>query len=414
MNWSFLKQNRVILELILIGVLGMFLVRPIVSNLALNLTQIQTTRVLAISNVYRGSECKPSVPDWTRRLLAIADALNPNDSRLNLRWGTLDWLEGNCESALAFWQASVSENTVTSQWASIALVRGLLWMRMHDAAVEIARQAKLESYFYRLGYSREIAGDVPAAIEFYSLALEVRPSYAAASRLAQIFIGQKDTQAERELWTRMSLVAPRGELLHEVAIARIAALKSDWDTLFDSTQRAAAMSQDTQLGFDLYLRLGRALERGQQKERARVAFEQAIEIAPTVSSEPYTSLAQFYMSEKNYAKASELIDRAITLFPGDPWPHIYSGNLSALLGNLPEAEQQFNAAFAISPRHLGASFYYATILHQNGQSSRALLILENAVNQDCATLILLAELYRTVGDRANADSTSQHRAQNCK
>ncbi|MBI5302901.1 MAG: hypothetical protein HY868_12255 [Chloroflexi bacterium] len=410
------KSNPLWLAFILISALGVFQARLVAGEFLFNVDQVAVTQKLVAADLYRGIECGTvRTADSTRSLLSMAIALNPDDARATYRIGTLAWLEGNCESALAYWQASANENTSISARASVALARGLLRLRMREPAIEIARQAKLESYFYQLGYSREIAGDAPAAIDLYSFALEVRPTYETANRLARVYEGQKNTQAERGLWLKMIAESPSGSMLHSIATAEIAAQDREWDTLFDASTRAAQATQNIHIQFDLYLRLGRAMEEGKQSERAILAYEKAIEIAPGDSSEPYTSLARIFLANKDYAKANDWADRVVALFPRDPWAYIRAAEVAEGLNNQNQARQRFDVALQIAPQHLGTLWSTAMFENRQGNRTIALTLLERAstLTPSCESWRLIAEGYTRLGESQRATPFQQLFSSNC-
>jgi len=414
---DFFKRNRILLAFVLSGALWIFQVRLVASAFLMNLEQIQVTRMLVQSDVYRGAECGvPGMPGASRALLARADTWNPNDPRMNYRWGTLDWLEGKCDSALAYWQASANAQDSESVWASLALARGLLHVRMREPAIEILRQAGLEYYLYQLGYSREIAGDALAAIDFYSLALDVRPTYTSANGLARVYAGQGNIQAERELWQKMIAANPTGSLLHFVATAELAAQDGDWDTLFDAYTRAAQASEDEQTRFDLYLSAARALEAGKQTDRAILAYERAIAISPKSSSEPYTALARIRAAQGNNAAARELFDRAIFLFPRDPWVYISAGNFEGALNHVAEARGLYSTALQVAPNHVGALWMWGEFEYKQGNIQTAIDYLEraNVPVPICDVSKSLKQIYQAIGDEARYQSLERTLAGGCR
>jgi len=414
---SHTKPNILLLAIVLGGALGISQARLVASALLMNLEQIQVTRVLVQSDVYHGAECGvPGTLGSSRALLVRADTWNPNDALMNYRWGTLDWLEGKCDSALGYWQASANAQDSESVWASLALARGLLHLQMRGSAIEILRQAGLEYYLYHLGYSREIAGDALAAIDFYSLALDVRPTYPPASRLARVYAGQGNAQAERELWQKMIATNPTGSLLHFVATAELAAQDGDWDTLFDAYTHAAQASEDRQTRFDMYLSLARALEAGNQTDRAIQAYERAIAISPKSSSEPYTTLARIRVAQGNNAAARELFYRAISLFPSDPWVYISAGNFEGSLNHVAEARGLYSTALQVAPNYVGALWMWGLFEYKQGNTQIAIDYLERAnfPVPYCDVSKSLKQIYQAIGDQARYQSLERTLAGGCR
>ena len=414
---AFFKRNRILFALILGSTLGIFQTRLVASTFLMNLEQIQVTRVLVQSDVYRGAECGvPGILGSSRVLLAMADTWNPNDARMNYRWGTLDWLEGDCNSALAFWQANRDAPPPINTWSSLALARGYFALGQRDHAIAIFKEAHLVVYLYKLGYGLEVTKDRPAAIKMYELTLDVQPTREALDRLVELYTLRNDPNAIRNMWNRVISNADSPAELHWLGVAELASLNQDWDKAVLAYQQALNqpnLNIDTQ--YDLDLRIARMLGKNQRQTEAIQVYQEAIRIAPFSKSEPYRAVGEILAHEGDQAGSASWFDRARQIFPRDPFPDIHQGVVAMKLGKIEQAKQWFNAALAIAPGNVQALMELGRLEEQEGNLLGAIGYLERANSpMNCDAASVLEELYREQGSIDKATRLANQVAPLCQ
>jgi tetratricopeptide (TPR) repeat protein len=389
-----------------------------VASLLLNGAHIQVLRpVVQVHDIF-GSACEAQLLDATLAhfFLQHAFALEPASMQNEWWLGNLDWLEGNCDAALAHWQASANQDSTWSQRSGISLARGLLAMGRRAQAVPVLRRAGLEPYLYQQAYQREVAQDYPAAIDYYQLAMDTQPTYDAASRLAQLYQLQNNPTAERTLWINTLAIAPDDDVMHQVALAHMAALDNDWDAAITAYNQAARMTHDQTIQFDMYLRLGRSLLAVKQTDRAMTAYEKAIGISTSSSSEPYTTIAEIQMQRGDNAAASEWYRRALALFPRDPWAYLHTANFEEKLGHPEEARRLYSTALQVTPEsYVTVYLMWGLFEYRLGNSQTAIDYLEraNVPVPNCTVSVSLQQIYQATGDQARYQSLTRTLADHC-
>lgn len=84
-------------------------------------------------------------------------------------------------------------------------------------------------------------------------------------------------------------------------------------------------------------------------ERKQLAYEQLLQY------ESYLEAAKLNISERNYHKAMDLIDRALELNPESAEAFNFLGALHEILGDLPQAYKAYQTAHKLDPGYLPAS-----------------------------------------------------------
>jgi tetratricopeptide (TPR) repeat protein len=132
-------------------------------------------------------------------------------------------------------------------------------------------------------------------------------------------------------------------------------------------QRAAALDS-----FDspLQARLGRQeLAQGEAKT-AETAYRKAMQLAPSDPA-PRESLLRILISQKRLDEALVLSSDSLRYTPNDTNLLVDRGLLAQGLGQLDQAEDNWNRALAIDPDHASAHLYLATALDHEGKAREA-------------------------------------------
>jgi len=138
----------------------------------------------------------------------------------------------------------------------------------------------------------------------------------------------------------------------------------------------------------LYQLLGRTHEARREAGPAESAYRKAIELDP-VRSGAYGDLARLYAQQGPVDDALTTLAEGLKVSPKDSDLLLVAGTLHERKGNIPEAEEAYEKALAVNPRHAMAANNLAYLLSEHGgDADRAL------------------ELARTAKQAAPADPTS--------
>jgi tetratricopeptide (TPR) repeat protein len=97
---------------------------------------------------------------------------------------------------------------------------------------------------------------------------------------------------------------------------------------------------------DGWRRLGRAYERGNEREKALKAFQRAIQAEPTYHA-AYRWLGAFYYGQAEYERAVEQFSRSVDLMPGAPEGHFDLAAAYVRLGRYKEAEHELGISLEL-------------------------------------------------------------------
>lgn len=125
-------------------------------------------------------------------------------------------------------------------------------------------------------------------------------------------------------------------------------------------------------------------------EDARQAFERAVERAADADlndrerSTMQVNLGRVYRDQSEIERARQTFRRAVVLDPTNPDAHNLLGNAHYRLGECEEAEYELSQAVALDPNSLSAVSQLGIALFECDQSTRALEVLERAVDMEGA------------------------------
>ena len=114
-------------------------------------------------------------------------------------------------------------------------------------------------------------------------------------------------------------------------------------------------------------------------ERAVAAAKRAIELDPNLP-EGYSTLATANMQfERNWAAASQALDKAVAIDPHDAQVELIKGHLSAAIGTPSDAIGHFRRAVDADPLNMLPRKYLGRALYYQGQAAEAVAELRRAI-----------------------------------
>lgn len=319
--------------------------------------------------------------------------------------GQLAAAQGDCATALREWQLVVESDARKARLARFELGRGLLSLGDTPGAVGQFRLAGAGYHIYALGLSRQESGQAAEAQSLFELAFAVEPSVLTAEPLAQRLVEAGQIERAAAIWLQLADSTGEREANHWLALAQAATLRQDW------AQTGAALAEAFQVADDPYpilLRLGRARMKQADWPGAIVAYEQAIQLQPQASSEPYSQAGLANANLGRYAEAMAWFDQGVAAARQDPWPNIWAGQVAEQAGALVEAERRLLLAVDMAPGHFGAQQALGLLYLRHGRFREAALALEPiASDQACDVLSALQSAYLGLGDAANWERLSE-------
>ncbi len=140
------------------------------------------------------------------------------------------------------------------------------------------------------------------------------------------------------------------------------------------------------------------LERGALEE-AKSRTQELIKQHPGDAA-GYKLLGIIYSEEKDYAKAHQAFEQALTLDPKSAGLHNNIGNVYLAEGKANLAEKEFRKALAADPTNRDGNYNLGLVLMASGKPGEAIPQLLKVKPQDTATRLNLAKAYLEAGKRA--------------
>jgi tetratricopeptide (TPR) repeat protein len=161
----------------------------------------------------------------------------------------------------------------------------------------------------------------------------------------------------------------------------------------DSAASDSALSPSRREAYDIYLRGEHALDRGDQHgfEEAVVSFRSALQHDPTFAdaaealSSALESLVEWHFVEPRSGsqQVREAAQLALRLNPRSAGAHaVLGGNITVYDWDWPRAEQELNAALALSAKDADVATFAAMHSVAVGEWDRALQLLDTAISDD--------------------------------
>lgn len=261
--------------------------------------------------------------------------------------------------------------------------------QLRRALDHLARAAVLRPTWMRVpalqGHIYELLGDSSAAINAYTRAINLGDrSITTARRVVQLLYGaQRFLEADKIIRTLEEQQAPFSSDLERLA-STVSLRLEDYDRALELARRAALASKDYRdhvwyatvqsvLGLR-YRAENRTAEADAALAEAEKAFRKGIELAPQ-STEAWVALVQFYARTGQREKAEAAIAEARQKIEGGIAP-LAMGQVFEILGQLDEAEKQYQEALAAAPDDPSVIRQVAEFYLRTGRTDSARVQLE--------------------------------------
>jgi putative inorganic carbon (HCO3(-)) transporter len=316
------------------------------------------------------------------------------------------WVNGACTAALETWRNAARGSPAADSAAVFDAARASYAAGAESEAQGLFRELRRGAYLFDLARSVESRRGFAVAEPLYRLAVVVDPLPATVDLLSQRLASLGRDRDALELWREVEQSTTADSPVYWLAEAEIRERSGDALAARAALDRATALSPDP---YDLYLRTGRMMARAHSWPAAIDSFTRAVDTHPAASTEPYVGAGDAELQLGRYDAALRWYELGISRIPRDPWPRIAAGRAALGMGDLVEAQRQFEGALAASPDQPLALVDLAVVSHEQGHVSKAISLLERAttVAPSCSTTDLLARWYREIGDsRGLAVSTA--------
>ncbi|MGB9689056.1 tetratricopeptide repeat protein [Thermogutta sp.] len=253
----------------------------------------------------------------------------------------------------------------------------------------LARASVLRPNWMRVpalqGQIYDLLGDTSAAINAYSRAISLGDrSILTARRLVQLLYGeQRFLEADKIIRTLEEQQAPFSSDLERLA-STVSLRLEDYERALELARRAASTSQDYRdhvwyatvqavLGLR-YRAEGRTADADAAFAEAEKEFRKGVELAPE-STDAWVALVQFYARIGDQTKAKETVDEARQKIKGGIAP-LAMAQVFEVLGQLDEAEKQYQEALASAPDNPSVIRQVAEFYLRTGRADSARAQLE--------------------------------------
>ncbi len=243
--------------------------------------------------------------------------------------------------------------------------------------------------------------------------LTVRPAWAdVACHIARVYERAGNFQAAIRIYERAVQLAPRSaHYLIALGSAQRYSSLPDSSQLQESAktlQRAVELnpldpSIHRGLGI-IYTQIGERASnptaRNAQMRKAIASFQQVIRLAPN-SKGALNDLGRGYFLSGDYAKARQLYERSLQIYPKDKQTYMYLGEMQYALSDLEGALQSFTEAARLEKDGLDARKNIGSILVLLGRKEEAIredLVTLEMAPQDLTLLRRLSSLYFSTRD----------------
>jgi len=382
------------------------------SAFLVNVSNVKLALVYTGVEVWPGPACG-SLADLSAMTARAEQAarLNPQSGRAWLALARTQWLNGQCEQALASWQKAGKLAWGSEATAPFELGRALYAQGWRAESLAPLQSARAAPYLVFLAGHDWTWGNKAAARDLYELALDVEPLLEAADGLANYYVELGQTESAVTVWLKVADGLDSDNELHWLALGEAAKLRKDWPSARAALERAAQLAPEP---YDVYLRLGRLLLAAKDWAGVIETSEKAVRLRPAASSEPYTLAARAEMERGNYDAAVRWCERGLAAIPTDAWLDYVAGQAAERFGYEAQAEQRYLAALKKSPNHFSANLQLGLLKYRQGRTRQAVAYMERiAPSGNCGVLAYLVQWYGELGDTSRAQLYAAQRAAHC-
>lgn len=229
------------------------------------------------------------------------------------------------------------EAEMTDDWRSA--VKSLVAMSKEDALRE------LPALWHGLGYARQQAGDVPAAVHAYRRCLELDPGRESSKVCLAILLGHLEEYEEADrLNEEICATNPNALFAHNNYAASLNE-RGQYQKAADVLRPIMERNPGFPMGWS---NLGRSYEGLRDYASAVEAYEMFARVLPLEPNGPYY-VARAYQAWGRLEEALEAFDRALALAPNAIGSLADSAQTLADLGRHDEAESRFRKALRQKP-----------------------------------------------------------------
>ncbi|MFZ0957956.1 MAG: tetratricopeptide repeat protein [Candidatus Sulfotelmatobacter sp.] len=246
--------------------------------------------------------------------------------------------------------------------------------------------------WFTLAYAARLSGQYSLSVDAYRRGLALKPSSVEGlSGLAQTYARMGRTADAQQTVEQVLAANPRSEL--DLQLAGELLLSTDPKRAIEYLQRSEAVKSSPRTE----LLLARAYERTNDGEAAHKMLEKARRSAPT-NPEVLRAVASYYRDTGHYEDAIGILEN---LHTQDPSALAELGYSYALAGNAHAAARSYGAAASRAPRDIEIQLNAAQAVLNAGEIDKASAVLNHAAT-------LNPEHYRVFALRGRLDA-AQHR-----
>lgn len=241
-----------------------------------------------------------------------------------------------------------------------------------------------------IGLIRSDEGDANAAIEEFSAAIALDPTFAIArANLGNILIGKKDLQGARAQFEAIRRQDKQSVRATE-GFADIAAAEGNRAEAVRLLLTAAELDPQSPRYFSKAGRL--EMEAGNTAEAVKL-LERALELDPG-HLPAFAQLGAMYVGNDDYPSAAKIYRAAADYAPDDADAQASYGRIRAILKEWDGALASYGRAVALEPASAEYRYEYARALQALGRHDEALASLAEALRLDPN----YADAYMSIGD----------------
>ncbi len=344
------------------------------------------------------------IPEPDGGLFGIALHYDSTMPRALLGSGLSDWLSGRCMRAVTKWNHAV-ELRPKDRFLWFYAGHGYLANGQREQAVEAFRRSEAWVDLYKRGQEAENQGDIHKAVEWYELAVAVKPTLKILDGLIPLYDRMGKRDAAIAAWQRLVEEAPYGSAEYWWALGSAAVLKGDFNGAIRADEEGAKVAGDP---YQFYERIGSSLEAMNEPYAAIEAYKVAMEIRPR-QLQPYLYVGRVMNGLNKADEARHWFVKAEEVSPLSDQPKLYLGLLAESHGEYDQSIDYLLQASALNPKNDVVLYHLAEVSHSQGKLILAIDYMKQAlsISPKVDWWVILGDWYIQVGNRTEAILTYQ-------